>query len=231
MATDSTSAPDPEADPANAKSVRPTELAACSPALVHLAARVQANDTGSEQRLIAYLVPGLHALVRKYIHNAADAADLSQQCLLLLLLKLRKGGLDNLATLPGYLRAIAMNRIRQSRRDFYLHTPAEQISDPADLSLGATIIVLEREELNRLVRTCLNELSVARDREILVRCYLLEQEKSQICAELQLNSEHYDRVLHRAKTRLRALIDERNAKQSRKRVRLHGPLVGWRGEG
>lgn len=208
MANDST--PVPEADAANAKPARPS-APAYSPELLDLSARVQAKEIGAEQRLIAYLVPGLQALVRRYIYNAADAADLSQQCLLLLLLKLRKGGLDNLATLPGYLRAIAMNRIRQSRRNFYLHGSAEQTNLSTELGAGATIVVLEQAELYRLVRTCLSELSMPRDREILVRCYLLEQEKSQICAELQLTSEHHDRVLHRAKVRLRALLDERKA--------------------
>lgn len=212
MANDSTSVPDDGPHAGLAKPVGVGEPAACSPVLLDLAVRVQAKEKDAEQRLIAHLMPGLHAVVRKYIYNAADAADLSQQCLLLLLLKLRKGGLDNLATLPGYLRAIAMNKIRQNRRDFYTRGPSEPINDPEDAALGATVVVLEREELIHLVRTCLSELSVARDREILLRCYLLEQEKSQICADLQLSSEHYDRVLHRAKARLRALLDERNAR-------------------
>ena len=51
-------------------------------------------------------------------------------------------------------------------------------------------------------------MGVVRDREILRRYYLSDDDKQRICQDLQLTSAHFDRVLFRAKQRMRELIDQ-----------------------
>ena len=58
----------------------------------------------------------------------------------------------------------------------------------------------------RLVRKLLDELPVQRDREILVKTYLQDEDKSEICEALGVDSAHYNRVLFRAKQRFRELL-------------------------
>ena len=53
----------------------------------------------------------------------------------------------------------------------------------------------------------LNELNVERDRELLTRYFVYDQEKDLICRELNLDSLHFNRVLFRAKGRFRSLIE------------------------
>ena len=67
-----------------------------------------------------------------------------------------------------------------------------------------------RETLNKV----LNQLSVARDREILRRFYLKDEDKAEICIDLQLSAAHFDRVLYRAKKRMRELIDRQKGLKS-----------------
>jgi RNA polymerase sigma-70 factor (ECF subfamily) len=63
--------------------------------------------------------------------------------------------------------------------------------------------VLQAEKSKR-VRQLLSELS-DRDREILRRFYIEEEDKERICADLKLSSLHFNRVLHRARERYREL--------------------------
>jgi RNA polymerase sigma-70 factor, ECF subfamily len=55
-----------------------------------------------------------------------------------------------------------------------------------------------------MVRRLLQEMS-ERDRQILYRFYIAEEDKDRICADLQLSSLHFNRVLHRARERYRDL--------------------------
>jgi RNA polymerase sigma-70 factor (ECF subfamily) len=49
------------------------------------------------------------------------------------------------------------------------------------------------------------ELPSARDRQLLYRFYLGEEDKERICVDLKLTSLQFNRVLHRARERFREL--------------------------
>jgi RNA polymerase sigma-70 factor (ECF subfamily) len=49
----------------------------------------------------------------------------------------------------------------------------------------------------------------SRDREILVRVYLHDQDKEVVCRELGISEDHYKRVLHRARERFATLLQRR----------------------
>ena len=65
---------------------------------------------------------------------------------------------------------------------------------------------LQRRQRILAVRCLLAELKPNRDREILFRFYIEEEEKDQICAELGLSADHFKRVLYRARRRFRKLL-------------------------
>jgi DNA-directed RNA polymerase specialized sigma24 family protein len=65
---------------------------------------------------------------------------------------------------------------------------------------------VSRAQNTKLVRQLLNELPVERDRELLERLYVQDQDKEEICQALGLDSLHFNRVLHRAKQRFRQLL-------------------------
>ena len=54
-------------------------------------------------------------------------------------------------------------------------------------------------------------MRVERDREVLLRYYLAEENSSRICADLGIDAEHFYRVLSRARQRYRQLFEERIA--------------------
>jgi RNA polymerase sigma-70 factor (ECF subfamily) len=57
------------------------------------------------------------------------------------------------------------------------------------------------------VRELLAGMPVERDRELLMRFYVQDQDKKEICKALGLDSLHFNRVLFRAKGRFRKLLE------------------------
>ena len=72
---------------------------------------------------------------------------------------------------------------------------------------------VSREQVRDAVGVLLAELGTPRDREILTRLYLRDEDKDDICDALGVDSTHFNRVLFRAKQRFRELLvraDRRN---------------------
>ena len=67
---------------------------------------------------------------------------------------------------------------------------------------------LLQSEKAELVRRVINDLGSDRDRQLLFRFYIAEEEKESICADLGLTSIHFNRVLHRARERYRELYEK-----------------------
>lgn len=62
-------------------------------------------------------------------------------------------------------------------------------------------------ELASRVQQLLGELDTARDRELLYRFYVAEDEKTVICRDLGLTSLHFNRVPFRARQRFKELLE------------------------
>ena len=63
--------------------------------------------------------------------------------------------------------------------------------------------------LAEAVMAMLEELPTERDRQMLTRFYLDGIDKQQLCRDLGLSPKHFDRVLMRARSRLRTIIERR----------------------
>ena len=86
------------------------------------------------------------------------------------------------------------------------------MSSPADLELltdesNRDIADIERAQWARVARMILDEMPTARDREVIVRFYLEDESREDICAALALSDEHFNRVIFRARNRFRALLE------------------------
>jgi len=66
---------------------------------------------------------------------------------------------------------------------------------------------IDQKHARSLLDGIIEQLVQPRDREILHRFYLLDQDKSRVCSALELSSVHFDRVLYRARKRIREIID------------------------
>lgn len=185
-----------------------------------LATRIQAGDKSAESELIERYAKGLRLILLQRTGNPQLANDLCQDTFVIALRKLRAGELNNPDSLAAFVRQIAVNiSIEYFRREKrYLCQDAGMISrHHAHIDEKARSI--DDQTVRMAIEGALDLLAVERDREILRRFYLDDQGKEEICTDLGLSNTHFDRVLYRARQRMRELI---NQKPRLKKLLLEG---------
>jgi RNA polymerase sigma-70 factor, ECF subfamily len=179
-----------------------------SPPFADWAARILRGDREAERALVEHTYAGVLRMLTQRLHQAAVAQDLTQDTFAIVLQRLRAEALDDPQALSAFIVATARNlAIAHHRQQWRRQTDAdtEAVIAAIDPAPGVAA-VLDRAQLATAVRTLLRELPNERDRELLQRYYLLEQSKSRICEELELSDLHFNRVIHRARERFRALL-------------------------
>ena len=153
-------------------------------------------------------------LLDRHTNGRPEAEDLFQDTFRLVIEKLRKGELREPAKLPGFLaqiaRSLAIEHYRKAQRR-KTDPDSDAIAEVADVSGGGSgplSELLTREDAG-LVRQVIRELGTERDRDILLRFYIAEEDKERISADFGLSSLQFNRVLHRARERYRELYLER----------------------
>jgi len=140
--------------------------------------------------------------------NPDIAKDCCQQALLIALIKLRAGKVLKPESLLSFLRSTATNvaraHFRKEKR--YTSLNCELFSAPASTGNRAEQEI-DCETVRLLLNDILDLLTVERDKEILRRFYLRDEEKSVIRRDLEISAAHFDRVIYRAKGRLRLLLN------------------------
>jgi RNA polymerase sigma factor (sigma-70 family) len=173
------------------------------------------GDRQAESRMLIALRPGVLAVLRfGAFHRWIDAEDLTQETLHVVIERVRARTIDDprkvFAFAAATARNMALNSARKVLRQQTL-VDSELVDElaqnlemePSDLSES------DDRHLAQAVMTLLDELPTERDRQVLVRFYLDGIDKQQLCVELGLSPKHFDRVLMRARTRLRTIIERR----------------------
>jgi RNA polymerase sigma-70 factor, ECF subfamily len=179
--------------------------------LPRIIAQIAAGDRTAEAELVKRFQRGVTLLARKYARpNESRIPDVVQTVLMNTLERLRVGALREAAALPGYLRTCVINEITMMYRDRNA-TPDEDLSTAdgkiAELTTSDTPEQrASRAQLLRNVLHAIDSLPVPRDRELLIRFYLREESRDEVCAALRIDESHFRRVLHRARERLHELL-------------------------
>jgi len=163
----------------------------------------------AETMLVERYSRGLRYFLARRVNDQERARDLLQETLCIAIQKLRETDLDNPERLAGYLRGIAvrvaMNAGRRRKREPYL-MEEDAIAEIPD-NEPRPFQFVAREQTAAAVRALLRTMPVARDRELLTRYYVRDEDKKDICAALNLDSLHFNRVLFRAKGRFKKLLE------------------------
>jgi RNA polymerase sigma-70 factor (ECF subfamily) len=180
-----------------------------------LVRRIAAGDAAAETELVQRYSRGLLYLLRRLGAPPELADDLHQETFRIVLERLRRRGLDEPAGLAGFLRGTARNLvIAEQRKAARRRTEAdsEGLDRAVHPAAGPLASVLHDEEA-AIVRRLIGELPTERDRQLLLRFYVAEEEKESICADLGLDSLHFNRVLFRARHRFKELLERSQARQ------------------
>lgn len=138
------------------------------------------------------------------------AADILQDAAVTTLEKLRSGEIAHPENLGGYLYRVAINHLRNHRRkDRTALSSSEQLDELRDCVDDPEWERIGRPQWAAAARSVLAEMPAARDRELLVRFYLDDEDKDAICRALSLSHQHFNRVIFRARNRFRELLEQR----------------------
>ena len=173
----------------------------------NLIARIASGDRRAEAEFVRQFERGVRVLVRRHCRPADPIVDdLVQDVLSGVLERLRAGAIHDAAALPAYVQSAvvyATSAEYRRRRPMQPESAIEQLTDPENPGSR-----LDAVQLARLLRNLLAEMTVPRDREILRRFYLEEEDKDSVCRALAIDPGHFHRVMFRARERFRALIED-----------------------
>lgn len=175
--------------------------------------RIAAGDRRAEAEFVEAYRRGVLALVRRHCRPREPAVeDIAHDVLIAVLGKLRESAIRDEAALPAYVRSAVVFAVqseyrKRGRREALIEGIAEPMPDdpPSTSQDERPPDHLERAQRRTAVTALLQELDVARDREVLRRFYLQEEERETICSALGIDEGHFRKVLFRARTRFAEL--------------------------
>jgi len=176
----------------------------------YLVRRIIDGDAAAEAELVEHFQgPVLH-IIRRTSNNSSLVEDFSQDTFLTVIRKIRNGDVQQPESLGAFIANVAryhtIEMMRGARRRVVIEDlgTAEQLPDPSPNSVER----LQQSEQFDEIRDLIQQLN-PRDRELIWRFYISEEPKAHICAGLGLTSVQFDRVLHRARKRYKALYFKR----------------------
>jgi RNA polymerase sigma-70 factor, ECF subfamily len=164
-----------------------------------------------EHKTLLRDMSGLKAQLTRVTRDADVAEDLLQDAIVTALNKLRTGEIEHRSQLDGYVYRVALNHFRNYRRkDKSSVSDADSAGLLEDAAAEARpALAIQTEQWAGVVRRLLRELSSPRDREVLVRFYLKEEERGALCRSLGLTDLQFNRVIFRARERFRELLEDK----------------------
>jgi RNA polymerase sigma-70 factor (ECF subfamily) len=172
-------------------------------------------DRAQVEALIAKEYAGLRLLIFRRARDLNVAADLLNDAVCTTWEKWLAGQIARPDQIAGYVFQVAMNLLRNHRRAM-----AERPDKRAEVRALEDLPMDESESqgvedgMASRVKRLLQGMSSQRDRTILVRFYLNEEDRETICRDMKLTPAQFARVIHRARGRLRQLVEADGLKGS-----------------
>jgi RNA polymerase sigma factor (sigma-70 family) len=173
------------------------------------------GNAQAESRMLAALRPGVLAVLKFGAFSRwIDHEDLSQETLHIVVERVRARTIDDPRKVFAFAAATARNLALNAARKMLRQ---QTVVDSELIDELAQNLEMEQGDLSdsddrhlaQAVADLIDELPTERDRQVIVRFYLDGAEKQQLCRELGLSPKHFDRVLMRARSRLRSIIERR----------------------
>ena len=174
-----------------------------------LVERIGNGDQAAESLIVDKYWKSLHYILKKRCGDEQLANDIAQDTFIVVISKARNKEINNPDAIAAFVRQTGVNLLlahfrKETRRATDAHGEVEfEIPDHKSNTTKA----VEANQSIQLVQQLINEMKVERDRDILISYFAKEEEKTSICDRLDLTPAHFDRVLFRAKARLKQMID------------------------
>ena len=166
--------------------------------------RIHAGDSSAESTFAnLYWLP-LNSYFKSKCNDAFLADDLTQDTVLLALVKCREGAIRDKSALKSFVYGIGRNVMLTHFRKNELRATSPD-AEIEECGLADQITPEHKACLQNsieLTQMAISNMTVKRDKMVLNLFYFSKKSKQHICERFSLTSEHFDRVLFRARDRL-----------------------------
>ena len=167
-----------------------------------LVAQVKAGDDAGMEQLYKLFSRGIRYYLCRQL-GPQELEDKVHDTFLIVVNAIRRGDLREPERLMGFVRTVVRRQVAA-----YIEQAVHNRREQTDLETGVTVadrkenpeqeaMVRQKAELMKSVLSCLS----TRDRDILVRFYLMEQTQEQICREMSLTETQFRLLKSRAKAK------------------------------
>jgi RNA polymerase sigma-70 factor (ECF subfamily) len=181
------------------------------PSDAELARQIFEGQKPAEEVLTKRYERGVLQILVRQTGSYVLAQELCQETLIIALKRLRTGPLENPEKLAAFIAQTARNlaiadrrKQRRRRTDSDEEALAEMADDERNQERDA-----HRESASVAIHSVLAEMKSARDRHLLVRYYLQEEDREVICRDLGVALATFNVVLFRARSRFLELLQKR----------------------
>lgn len=156
-------------------------------------------------------MPGVRAMILRMTRDVSLTNDLTQEVLIAVVLAIRDGRIRQPAALAAYMHESARHMVYAAQRKPQPIAVAELPElEPLWLERPRTPLEqCEDDELRRIAHEVLEELPTQRDRDLLTGFYIDGADKTELMQRLQLTADQFDKVIFRARTRMRDRLREK----------------------
>ena len=170
--------------------------------------KITQGDLSAERVLVRKYWRGLHYILLSKCRDPELTNDLVQDSFIIIISKARNNQIEKPDALASYIRQVGINlmlaHFRKEKRR--ATSSSEDIQIYSDDKIPGLFRHLTSEDIFKKIQQVVDEMPIARDKEILKNFFIYDKDKEEICAMLTLSSDHFDRVLHRARNRLKQQV-------------------------
>jgi RNA polymerase sigma-70 factor (ECF subfamily) len=174
------------------------------------------RDGEAENHLVSYFSRPVQLKLQARLRSPELVQDARQETFLRVLTYFRSGKtLDNPASLPGFIHTVCHNVALELLRGYTRHDQMpENAPEPVDAAQNPEGLMVTAER-KTIVRRLLQELT-EKDRELLRRVILEEEDKDVVCREFRVDRSYLRVLLHRARIRFKAALLQSEARMPRR---------------
>jgi RNA polymerase sigma-70 factor (ECF subfamily) len=162
-----------------------------------------AGNPDVERHFTNYFGDLLYIKLRARVRSPQLREDIAQETFLRVFSFLRRNrGLDHPERLGAFVNTVCSNIVlEQFRAEGRSSELPDHLADPPDPTAGSESRLVT-EERKQHVRRILESLP-AKDRDLLRKVFLEEEDKDEVCREMNVDRDYLRVLLHRAKARFR----------------------------
>lgn len=170
--------------------------------------RINNGDQSAEIELINFYSDRLLYILARKFSDPDICKDALQDTFIIVLSKIKNGLINDSTKLTAFIRSTAINSalmiIRKNKK--YIDASDSNIINNLTTPELSSSEQIEQRQLATMVIDVINSLKNERDRTILTSFYISQLDKLQICQQLDITPNHFDKVIYRSKQRLKQLI-------------------------